>query len=117
MASIRKTQSGTWKAIIRRKGYPQTIKTFTKKRDAQDWARRIEDEMARGIYFRRTGAEQMTLSEALDRYLKEITAHKKPSTAKNEQGRARTLKAHLGEYAMAAISPVVLGKYRDIHHS
>ncbi len=28
MASIIKTPSGTWKAIIRKRGFPTTIKTF-----------------------------------------------------------------------------------------
>ena len=39
MASIAKTPSGTWKAVIRKRGWPTTIKTFRTKRDAQDWAK------------------------------------------------------------------------------
>ncbi|MBF0445235.1 MAG: hypothetical protein HQL68_06570 [Magnetococcales bacterium] len=36
MATFVKTQSGTWKALIRRKGHPTTIRTFPKKRDAEN---------------------------------------------------------------------------------
>ena len=53
MAAITKTPSNTWKAIIRKRGWPTTIKTFRTKRDAEDWARRTEDEMVRGVYIDR----------------------------------------------------------------
>ena len=45
MATFVKTPAGTWKGIIRKRGWPTTIKTFRTKRDATDWARRAEDEM------------------------------------------------------------------------
>ena len=48
MATIVKTPSGTWKAVIRKTGFPTTVKTFRLKRDAEDWARTTEDEMVRG---------------------------------------------------------------------
>jgi len=38
MATIVKTTSGTWKALIRKTGWPTTAKTFRTKRDAEDWA-------------------------------------------------------------------------------
>jgi len=45
MATLVKTPSGKWKAIIRRAGWPMTVKTFRTQRDAGDWARRTEDDM------------------------------------------------------------------------
>ena len=45
MATIVKTPSGTWKAIIRKTGFLTTIKNFRLKKDADDWARRAEDEI------------------------------------------------------------------------
>lgn len=50
MATIVKTPSGTWKAVIRKAGWPTTIKTFRLKKDANDWSRRTEDEMVRGLF-------------------------------------------------------------------
>jgi hypothetical protein len=44
MATVTKTPSRTWKAVIRKSGWPTTIKTFRTKRDAEDWARRTKDE-------------------------------------------------------------------------
>jgi hypothetical protein len=64
MATIVKTSSGTWKALIRKTGWPATAKTFRTKRDAEDWARRTEDEMVRGVYIQRAPAERMTVEAA-----------------------------------------------------
>ena len=49
VATIRRTPSNTWKAIIRKRGWPTTIKTSRTKRDAEDWARSTECEMVRGV--------------------------------------------------------------------
>ncbi len=77
MATINKTQAGTWKAIIRKTGWPVTIKTFRTKTDAQDWARRTEDEMVRGVNIERAASERMTLKAAFTRYLAEVSPNKK----------------------------------------
>lgn len=73
MATIAKTPSGTWKALIRKTGWPTAIKTFRTERDAEDWAQRTEDEMVRGVYIQRASAERMTVEAGLKRYLKEVT--------------------------------------------
>lgn len=64
MATLVKTPSGTWKALIRKTGWPTVAKTFRTKRDAEDWSRRTEDEMVRGVYIQRSGSERMTLENA-----------------------------------------------------
>jgi len=68
MATISKTPSKTWKAIIRKRGWPATIKTFRTKRDAEDWARRTGDEMVRGVYINRADADRLLLKQALDQH-------------------------------------------------
>jgi|TARA_R110000787_G_scaffold225236_1_gene333238 hypothetical protein len=65
MATIARTPSATWKAVIRKRGWPTVIKTFRLRRDAADWARRIEDEMVRGVYIDRASSERMLLKQAL----------------------------------------------------
>lgn len=113
MATIVKTPSGTWKAVIRKKGWPTTAKTFRTKRDAQDWGRQTEDEMVRGVYIRRASDADLTLSEALDTYLSEITPTKKEATRRREKGRAEQLRGALGDYSLNALNPKVIAKYRD----
>ena len=70
-------RSGSYRAIIRRKGYPVQKKTFKRKADAQKWARSVENEMDRGIFVSRNEAENTTLNESLDRYANEISEKRK----------------------------------------
>jgi integrase len=113
MATFVKTDAGTWKAIIRKQGWPITSKTFRIKRDATDWARSAEDEMVRGVYISRAGAERLTVKDALQRYLKEVTPTKKPTTQRSEKTTAEHLIGFLGKYSMAALSSDLVASYRD----
>jgi integrase len=113
VAAITKTPSNTWKAIIRKRGWPTTVKTFRTKRDAEDWARSTEDEMVRGVYINRAGAEKLLLEKALDRYLSEVSSSKRESTAYAESHKAKALKKKFGAYSLAAITPDLVAEYRN----
>ncbi len=112
MATFRKRSSG-WQAQIRRHGWPPVNKTFRLKRDAQDWAAEVESEMRRGAFVRRDPAERMTLTQALDRYLADVTPTKKPSSQVAEKHKAKKLRTALGRYSLVAITPDVVARYRD----
>jgi integrase len=114
MATFVKTGAGNWKAIIRRLGWPTSTKTFRTKRDAEDWARRTEEEMVRGVYIRRTEQERTTVAEALDRYEREVVPLKKPSTQSREGSRIREVRAFFGSYSLAAVTPQLVAKFRDM---
>ncbi|UZF34542.1 tyrosine-type recombinase/integrase [Ralstonia pseudosolanacearum] len=113
MATIVKTPSGTWKAVIRKLGWPTTAKTFRTKRDAEDWARSTEDEMVRGVYLSRAPSEKLTVAGALNRYMQEVSVTKKPTTQRSERFTAQHLEAFFGKYSMAAVSADLVAKYRD----
>jgi hypothetical protein len=76
MAYIRK-RGKYWQAQIRRNGFPSASKTFDTKADAQLWAAETEAAMRRGRYVSFREAEDTTLGEALERYLREVTPTKK----------------------------------------
>ncbi len=112
MASIRKRGPYQWEARIRRKGWPIQCKTFERKQDAEEWARDIESEIDRGIFSCRKEAENTTLTEALDRYAREVTPHKKG--AQQELARiARWKQQPLSQAFLATIRGADLAKYRD----
>ncbi len=113
MATIVRTPSKMWKAVIRKYGWPTTTKTFRTRRDAEDWSRRLEDEMVRGVYIDRSSSERTTFAAVLDRYLNEITPTKKASTQLGEKKKAKTVRAALGKYALAALTPQTIARYRD----
>ena len=77
MATIEQRASGWWQAKIRRKGIPRQSKSFEKYGDAEKWARDIENQIDRGIFVHREEAENTSLAEALERYLREVTPAKK----------------------------------------
>jgi hypothetical protein len=113
MATIVKTESGTWKAMVRLQGWPQEIKTFRLKKDAVDWARNTEDEMVQGVYIKRASSTSLTVGAAIERYLKEVTTKKAESTQEPEERRAAIVEKALGNYSMAAVTPDVVTKFRE----
>jgi len=113
MATIVKTPNGSWKAVIRRQGWPITSKTFRLRRDAVDWARTAEDEMVRGVFVNRAEPARLTLKSALERYLKEVTSQKKTSTRKKEEAIAKQLIKALGQYSLASLDAKRISEYRE----
>jgi integrase len=113
MATITKNTAGNWKAIVRKTGWPTTIKTFRTKRDAQDWARRVEDEMVRCVYIDRAPSEKMTLRAAISRYLTEVSPTKGKGAEQRERITAKPVLEALGNYSLAAITSDLVAGYRD----
>ncbi len=114
MATLVKTPSGRWKAIIRRAGWPLTVKTFRTQRDAGDWARRTEDEMVRGAYIQRASSDRMTVAAAMKRYLTDILPTKRPTSQATDRRRSKIIVKHLGRYSMASLTPEVIAQFRDM---
>jgi len=74
MAAITKTQSGTWKAQVRKIGVPAVNKTFKTKHDAEMWSRSVESEQDRGVCVNRSEADKVTVDELFDRCIKQVTS-------------------------------------------
>lgn len=111
MASFRKRSNG-WQVRIKRKGYPEQTKTFTTYNDATAWARLIESEIDRGTFVNRSEAENTTLRELLNRYLTEVTPHKKGATV--EGYRIQTwLKTSLADRYLSSIRSTDFAHWRD----
>lgn len=114
MATIVRTPSGTWKAVIRKLGWPTAAKTFRTKRDAEDWSRRTEDEMVRGAFIQRAPGDRLTLAMAIKRYVAEVVPTKRHSSQVADRKRTTILVKHLGNYSLASLTPEVIAKFRDM---
>ena len=112
MASVKKLPSGLWNVRIRRQGHKLVTKSFINKADADRWARTIESEMDRGIFVDRSEAESTTLAQALDRYKKEITCHKKGKKQESERI-ALWLRTDLAKRSLASLKGSDFAAYRD----
>jgi hypothetical protein len=75
MGTIRKVLSGKWNVQIRRKGHRNLSKTFSSRTEAIHWMRRTESDMEHGsaVTQPESSAESLTLADALNRYLVEVT--------------------------------------------
>jgi len=110
MAYFRK-RSGAWEATIDKKGFKRLFRTFDTKAEAEAWAKVTESEMVRGVFVSRTEAENTTLSEALDRYEREVTSKKKGF---QERAIIRKWKFHpLANRSLASIQGKDIAAYRD----
>ena len=79
MATVQKRGPYQWRVQIRKKGHPPQTRTFDARSEADAWARQVEGEMDRGLFVSRKEAENTTLTEALDRYEREISSKKRSS--------------------------------------
>jgi integrase len=113
MATITKRGDYQFQATIRRKGFPTQSKTFETKRDAEKWATVIESEMHRRVFTDRSEAERTTLSEALERYGREITPTKLGQI--QEARRIKQLLKHpLAARSLASLRSVDFSAYRNM---
>jgi len=112
MAYIQKRGDYQWRVQIRRKGHPTQCKTFFTRKEADAWARLIESEMDRGVFFSRAEAESTSLAEGLERYRKEVTSRKK--SAHREGVRINFWLSHpLSNRMLASLRGADFAKFRD----
>ena len=62
------TGKTTWRVRVRRADGPQLTRSFSKKSDAEEWARSIEHKLDVGEHVPNSEARKRTLAEAIDRY-------------------------------------------------
>ncbi len=112
MAAIEQLQSGLWRARVRRKNYPTQSKSFVLKSEAEGWARKVESEQERGVWRDSSEAESTTLTECLDRYVREHVAHRRdPARERSHVDALRALP--FAGRAMARIRSADVAAARD----
>ncbi|MFP3922329.1 integrase [Pseudomonas sp. W5-36] len=102
----------SWRAQIRRKGYPTLSASFDTKAEAQRWAAEIEGDMSRARFVDIREAESTTLFEALKRYQSEVSVGKKGE----KQERVRIQKWQDSDFAhksLASLRSSDMAAYRD----
>lgn len=109
MASIRQ-RDGKFQVRIIRKGHRAISKTFTNRGDAVKWARATEVEIERGAI--QTHTRFITLRDAIDRYRRERTPHKK--SARSERYLlAAWARSSLAGNPLNRIRPAQIAEWRD----
>jgi integrase len=104
----------TWRARVRRQNGPWLTKSFTRKNDAQEWARSVEHKIDAGEHVPNSEARKRTLADAIDRYLKITLPRSKHRKNASEQTRLLTWwKDRLGQRPLVALTPAVVAEFRD----
>jgi len=112
MATIEKRGPYQYRVRIRRKGYPEQIKTFETMGKAKKWSRLVESKMDRGVFVSMVEAESTTFEECLSRYMREKTTNKKGW--RQERTRIKKMQQHpLASRVMASIRSKDIAEYRD----
>lgn len=112
MATIRKRGDNQWQVEVRKKGFPAQRRTFLYKEDAERWGRQVESEMERRVFVDRSSADSTLLRDVLDRYLIEVTAHKKGK--RQETALIKRLQKHsLAALPLSAIHGANIAAWRD----
>lgn len=116
MASIQRRVSKqgnvSYRAQVRRKGYPPLTVTFDRKTDAQKWAADREADMRQSRHFKYAKARSHTVGKMIDRYIADILP-RKPKSAITQTGQLKWWREEIGGYALADITPDLIAQKRD----
>ncbi len=110
MATITKRDNGKWQAKCRKKGYKTLSKTFSRKFDAERWAKQVELEMEQGIFESTSTAEKTLASTLLDQFWDEVAS--KYKSAANTKYKLDLLKKVLGHIHLIDLSTDVVREFK-----
>lgn len=114
MASIKQYRGKTWRAIIRRKGFPVQSKTFESKKDAEAWAAAIEARMGVGQFdgLQLKAAKTMTVRDVFERFEREVAPGYK---GRNSLGILKRVirDAYFMDVVLSRITPLDIRQWRD----
>jgi integrase len=117
MATIEQRQGPEGKLVyrvrVRRKGTPTQTATFPKLADAKRWAQMTEGRVLEGRHFPSTKPTHHTVSETIERYVREILPHKSANTRYNQRYQLQWWAKQLGPYVLSDLTPTLLTQWRD----
>ena len=103
----------SYQAIVRRKGFKTSVKSFETKTDAKKWARAIERKFDTGNYTDYSEASKLLLGDLFKRYVSE-NKHKKLRSWKMYEFRINILlKDTIADINLLRLSSKHLAEFRD----
>ena len=116
MATISKIigkKGTTYKARIRKPNSPTVTKSFSSKNLAQKWARKTELEIEEGIYFDKQEAASHTVTDLVDRYLKEELKKLSESDWASRSRQLNWWKDEIGKLTLNKVTPALIVERRN----
>ena len=116
MATIetRRNADGTigYRAKVRLRGFPSESATFERKTDAKEWAKQTETSMRQGRHFKTVEAKKHTVSDFIDRYLREMEK-KNPKRFVDVKKLLNWWKKEIGSYLLSDLTRALIIEQRD----
>lgn len=116
MATIetRRSADGTtgYRAKVRLKGFPSQSATFERKTDAKEWAKQTEASIREGRYFKTAEAKKHTISDFIDRYLREAEK-KNPKRCVDVKKLLNWWRKEIGSYLLSDLTRALIIEQRD----
>ncbi|WON75234.1 site-specific integrase [Nitrosospira sp. Is2] len=116
MASIERRVSSegkvSYRAKVRRKGFPELSETFERKTDANKWVQDTESAIRNNRHFKTSEAKRHTLAELIDRYIGDVLPNK-PKNARDQVRQLNWWKSEIGHQVLADITPALIAQQRD----
>ena len=115
MATIQKRvgKKGTsWTVVIRLKGAPKQVKTFSRLTDARVWATTTEAKIREGAAYG-FSAKKKTVAEAIDRYVADVLSTKKRETQKCKRCILKLCKDRIGHMLLSDVTNATIVELRD----
>ena len=105
----------THRVKIRIKGYPTEQTTFDRLTDARRWATQTEAAIREGRYFKTRESQRHTLSDLIDRYIRDTLPHKgsKPKQQQLLITQLNWWKDRIGAYFLSDVTPAMIAEQRD----
>jgi integrase len=110
MADIEHRGDLQWRARIRIHGHPNISKTFSRKKDAEHWAKTYELKIERGETVDME-AQRTTFEEVALRYQAEVTPLKR--SGQSEGYRINLLVKRFGPFFLTGLRPMDIAAFRD----
>lgn len=115
MANIQKRvlKSGetSYRVQVRLKGHPTETASFHRLTDAKRWAQQTEAAIREGRHFKTVEAKKHTMAQTIDRYSKEVLAHRENPV--NQKTYLKYWKEKLGDYRLSDITPALIVEHRN----
>jgi len=105
----------TFRVKVRLKGKPSESATFRRITDAKKWAIQTEADIRDGRHFKTSQAKKHTLTQLIDRYIKDVLPNKTSSqkVMVTQKKQLEWWKSEIGDYLLADVTPALIVECRD----
>ncbi|MDQ1258069.1 MAG: hypothetical protein QG656_2678 [Candidatus Hydrogenedentes bacterium] len=117
MATIRKRTRGDGKVCfqvqVRKRGARPETATFDSLTKARQWVQQTESAIQEGRHFKGGESKKHSVSDAIDRYVRDVLPEKGESTVYGQTIQFEWWKTELGHLALSDLTPAAISEARD----